>query len=98
ARWPMDHDTICGTAIMGCDLLGPLEWRIASPCPADRIMWERRRVSPVIQMRHVNVGSAGDPVEHHYLIVGPFRSAFRARSVITRDVDKQRVIEDGHFL
>src|SRR5436190_9054673 len=45
ARRPVDHDSVSSATIMRSDLLGPLEWRIASPCPSDSVMWERRWVS-----------------------------------------------------
>src|SRR5437867_4427633 len=87
ARRPVDHDSVSSATIMRSDLLGPLEWRIASPCPSDSIMWERRRVSPIIQMRHVDLSSVEDAVQSHHLIVSAFWSALRARSVVADDVN-----------
>src|SRR5882762_4481678 len=37
---PLNHDTVGRSAIMRCDLLCPLKWRIARPSPADGIMWK----------------------------------------------------------
>ena len=97
-RGPMDHDSISGAAVMRSDLLRPLKWRIAGPCPADSVMWKGRRVAPVIQMRHVNLSGVDDPIQRHHFVIGAFRSALSARSVIADDVNEQGVIQHAHFL
>src|SRR6266487_7185631 len=63
ARWPLDHDTIRGSAIVRRNLLRPLKWRVASPGPANCVMRKRARVAPIIQMRHVNFGGVDDSVQ-----------------------------------
>ena len=92
SRRPMDHHTVGGSAVVGCDLFGPLERRIAGPGPANRIMWERARGAPIVQMRHVNRGSADDAVQRHHFVVGTFRSAFRTGTVIANDVNEEGII------
>src|SRR6266513_1646891 len=98
SRRPMDHDSIGGAAIMRCDLFGPLERSVASPCPANGIMWKRRWVAPVIQMRHVNRGSVDDSIQSHHFVISAFRPAFCARSVIADNVNEQSVVHHAHVL
>src|SRR5882724_2748854 len=49
-RWPIYNYPVRSTAVVRCDLLGPLKRRIAGPCPANRIMREGARVAPIVQM------------------------------------------------
>ena len=94
----MDHDSVSSAAVMRSDLLGPLKWRIASPSPADGIMWERRRVAPIVEMRHVNLSSVDDPIQRHHFVVRTFGPALRARSIIADDVNEQGIIQHAHVL
>src|SRR5437764_9502989 len=98
SRRPMDHDSVSSATVMRSDLLGPPKWRIASPCPADSVMWKGRRVAPVIEMRHVNLGGVDDPIQRHHFVIGAFWSALGARSIIAGDINEQRVTKNAHFL
>src|SRR5438132_14247797 len=82
SRRPVYNYTVRGSAVVRCDLLGPLEWSVAGPCPANRIMREGARVPPIVQMRHVNRGGADDAVQRNTFLVGTSRSAFRAAHLI----------------
>ena len=93
----MNHNTVSRAAVMRSDLLGPLKWRIAGPCPADCIMWKGCWIAPVIQMRHVNLSGVDDSIQSHHLVIRAFRPAFRARSVVADNVNEQGVIQDTHF-
>src|SRR5437763_16101473 len=97
-RGPMDHGSISGAAVMRSDLLRPLKWRIAGPCPADSVMWKGRRVAPVIKMRHVNLGGIDDPIQRHHFVICAFWSSLGARSIIADDINEQRVTKNAHFL
>src|SRR4029077_7043498 len=88
SRRPVDDNPVSSATVMRRDLLGPLERGIAGPCPAESVMRKGCWVSPVIQMRHVNLGGADDPIQRHHLVICAFRSTLGARTVITRDVDK----------
>src|SRR5205814_10662632 len=88
---PLNHDTIRCSAIMRCDLLGPLKWRIARPSPANCVMRKSARIPPIIEVRHVDLGGINDSVQRHHFVVSTFRPALRARSIIADDVDEQRV-------
>ena len=94
----MDHQPIRRSAVVGGDLLGPLERSIASPCPADGVMREGAGVAPGVQMRHVDLGVADDSVERHHLVVSALRSAFRTGAVIADDVDEQGIVHYAHLL
>ena len=59
---PVHHHAIARSAKMRCDLLGPLERSVARPCPTDRIMGKSTRITPFIDMRHVDGGSTDDAV------------------------------------
>src|SRR5882724_7992689 len=67
--WPMYNYTVRGSAVMRRDLLGPLERSVASPRPANCIMRERARVAPILQMRHIDLGSVDDPIQRHHLVI-----------------------------
>src|SRR5205823_2207348 len=98
SRGPIDDDAIGGTPVVRRDLLGPLERRIASPRPADSIMWKGRWIAPVIEMRHVNLGGVDDAVQSHHFIIRAFRSALGTGTVIANNVNEQCVIHHAHFL
>src|SRR5437763_15479951 len=87
SRGPIDDDAIGGTPVVRRDLLGPLERRIASPRPADSIMWKGRWIAPVIELRHVNVGGVDDAVHSHRFIIRHYPSALHAGSVVANTVD-----------
>src|SRR5580704_1642356 len=53
---PVNHESVCGPAVMRGDLLGPLERSIARPRPANGVMWKGFGSAPLIQMRHVDLG------------------------------------------
>ena len=72
---PVEHHAVARAAEVTGDLLGPLERRIARPCPADGEVRERRRVAPSVDVLHHLIGIADDAVERHHLVVGAFRSA-----------------------
>src|SRR2546430_17236221 len=86
-RGPMDHVSISGAAVMRSDLLRPLKWRIAGPCPADSVVWKGRRVAPVIEMRHVNLGGVDDPIQRHHFVISAFWSSFPAGPLIAAHVN-----------
>src|SRR5882762_2461106 len=98
SRRPIDHDTVGGSAVVRCDLLGPLERSVAGPCPANRIMWEGAWVAPIVEMRHVDLGGVNDSIQCHHLVVSAFWSALRAGTVIAHDVNEQGVVQCAHLL
>src|SRR5438270_4071289 len=55
-RWPMYNYTVRSSAVVRCDLLGPLERSVAGPRPTNSIMREGARVAPIVQMRHIDLG------------------------------------------
>src|SRR6266536_3232075 len=97
-RWPMYNYTVRSSAVVRCDLLGPLERSVARPRPANRIMREGARVAPIVQMRHIDFGNANDSIQRHHLVIGAFRSTFCAGSVVAHDVNEQSVVEYAHLL
>src|SRR5947207_9755506 len=97
-RWPMYNYTVRSSAVVRCDLLGPLERSVASPRPANRIMREGARVAPILQVRHVDLGGVNDSIQRHHLVIGAFRSTFRAGSVVAHNVNEQSVVQDAHLL
>src|SRR6266576_4188528 len=54
-RWPMYNYTVRSSSGGRCDLFGPLEWSVAGPRPANRIMREGARVAPIVQLRHIDL-------------------------------------------
>src|SRR5438876_5872874 len=86
-RWPMYNYTVRSSAIVRCDLLGPLERSVAGPCPANRIMREGARVAPIVQMRHIDLGGVNNSIQCHHLVIGAFRSTFCAGSVVAYNVN-----------
>ena len=96
-RWPMYNYTVRSSAVVRCDLLGPLERSVAGPRPANRIMREGARVAPIVQMRHIDLGGVNNSIQCHHLVIGAFRSTFRARSVVAHNVNEQGVIQYAHF-
>src|SRR5947199_6756875 len=86
-RWPMYNYTVRSSAVVRCDLLGPLERSVAGPRPANRIMREGARVAPIVQMRHIDLGGVDDPIQCHHLVIGSFRSTLRAGSVVAHNVN-----------
>src|SRR5436305_11442456 len=66
SRRPMDNDSVRSATGMRGDLLGQLKRRIASPSPANGVMWKGRWVAPVIQMGDVNLGGVNDAVQSHH--------------------------------
>ena len=95
---PIEHDAVCGSAVMRSDLLGPLERSVAGPCPANRIMGERTRAAPIVQVRHVDRRILLDAVKRHHLVIGPQRTTFRAGAVIADNVDEQGVVHHAHVI
>src|SRR6266699_4500550 len=71
-RWPMYNYTIRSSAVVRCDLFGPLERSVAGPRPTNRIMREGARVAPILQMRHVDLGGVNDSIQRHNLVIGAF--------------------------
>src|SRR6266853_6924123 len=96
--WPMYNYTVRSSAVVRCDLLGPLERSVASPRPANRIMREGARVAPILQMRHVDLGGVDDSIQRHHLVIGAFRSTFCAGSVVAHNVNEQGVVQYAHLL
>src|SRR5205809_146585 len=97
-RWPMYNYTVRSSAIVRCDLLGPLEWSVAGPRPTNRIMREGARVAPIVQMRHIDLGGVNNSIQCHHLVIGAFRSTFCAGSVVAHNVNEQGVVQYAHFL
>src|SRR6266480_1761599 len=97
-RWPMYNYTVRSSAVVRCDLLGPLKWCIASPSPTDGIVRERRRVTPIVEMRHVDLGGVNNSIQCHHLVIGTFRSTFCAGSVVAHNVNKQSIVQYAHLL
>src|SRR5260370_5466728 len=93
---PMHYHSVAGTAPMRSNLLGPLERSIQGMRPADGIVGESIRASPIIDMIHHLGSSTNNPFHAHHLLVRPFRSAFGARSVIAYNVDEESVIQLTH--
>src|SRR5438128_8300811 len=85
---PMHDHSVAGATPMGSNLLGPLERSIQGMRPANGIMRESIRTSPVIYVIHHLGSSADNAIQSHHLIVSPFGSSFGARPVITYNVDE----------
>src|SRR6266516_3509003 len=90
---PMHYHSVAGAAPMRSNLLGPLERSIQGMRPANGIVRESIRASPIIDMIHHLGSSTNNAIQRHHLIVRPFRSALRARSVIAYNVDEESVIQ-----
>src|SRR6266487_3235947 len=93
---PMHHHSVAGTPPMRSNLLGPLKRSIQSMRPANGIVRESIRASPVFYMIHHLGSSTNNAIQRHHLVIRPFRPAFCARSVITYNVNEQGVIELAH--
>src|SRR5436309_8666242 len=97
-RWPMYNYTVRSSAVVRCDLFGPLERSVAGPRPANRIMRKSARVAPIVQMRHIDLGGVNNSIQCHHLVIGAFRSTFCAGSVVAHNVNKQSVVQYVHLL
>src|SRR5438128_2157867 len=86
SRWPMYNYTVRGSAVMRRDLLGPLERSVAGPRPANRIMRERARVAPIVEMRHVDLGGGIDSMQNHDFVDIDLRYAFCHEQLIANDI------------
>ena len=80
------------------NLLGPLEGRVARPCPADGVVRKRARAAPLLEVGHVDCGGIDNPVERHHFVVGALGPPFRAGPVVADDVDEERVVHHAHLL
>src|SRR5213080_225293 len=85
--WPMYNYTVRSSAVVRCDLLGPLERSVAGPRPTNRIMRESARVAPIVQMRHIDLRGVNYSIQCHHLVIGTFRSTLCAGSVVTHHVN-----------
>src|SRR6266704_7154663 len=86
-HWPMYNYTVRSSAVVRCDLLGPLERSVAGPCPTNRIMRKGARVAPIIQMRHIDLGGVNNSIQCNHLVIGTFRSTLCAGSVVAHNVN-----------
>src|SRR6266566_7490055 len=93
---PMHYHSVASASPMRSNLLGPLERSIQRVRPANGIVRESIRASPVIDMIHHLGSSTNNAIQSHHLVVRPFRSAFGARSVIAYNVDEESVIQFAH--
>src|SRR5438876_1873849 len=93
---PVHYHSVAGAAPMRSNLLGPLKRSIQSMRPANGIVRESIWTSPVIDMIHHLGSSANNAIQCHHLVVRSFGSAFRARSVIAYNVNKEGVIQFTH--
>src|SRR5882724_2141720 len=96
-RRPMYNYTVRSSAVVRCDLFGPLERSVAGPRPANRIMREGARVAPIVQMRHIDLGGVNNSIQCHHLVIGTFRSTLCAGSVVAHDVNEQGVVQYAHL-
>src|SRR5260370_4177348 len=62
ALGPVHDHPVTGSTKMRCDLLRPLERSVARPGPTDRVMGKSTRVTPHIEVRHVDCGVTDDAV------------------------------------
>src|SRR5438128_92695 len=93
---PMHYHPVAGASPMRSNLLGPLERSIQRMRPANGIMRESIRASPVIDMIHHLGSSADNTIQSHHLIVSPFGSSLGAGAVIAYNVDEESVIQFAH--
>src|SRR5438093_5339515 len=94
--WPMHHHSIAGASPVRSNLLGPLERSIQRMRPANGIVRESIRTSPVIYVIHHLRRITNNAVQCHHLVIGSFRSSFGTGSVIAYNVNAQGFIQLAH--
>jgi hypothetical protein len=74
------------------DLLDPLEWTVAGPCPTKRIVRLRIGAADLVEHFQVVFQARRHAIEVHHLIDGSRHAAFGTRAVVTDDVKDQCVV------
>ncbi len=95
---PADHHAVGGAAEVGGDLLGVGERRVPGHRPADRVVREGLRAAPPVELGHDLRQRLGHPVEEAHLVEHAGGASLRARAVVPRDVDEERVVQDPQVL
>src|SRR6266702_5567543 len=93
ARGPGYDHAVPSTTEMRGDLLGPLERCVHRVGPTDWVVIECRRATEFIHAAQDFLEILRDGVEKCHFVEQALWSAFGARSVISLDVDDQRVVE-----
>src|SRR6266496_3879077 len=93
---PVHDHSVASASPMRSNLLGPLERSIQRVRPANGIVRESIRASPVIDMIHHLGSSANNTIQSHHFVIRSFRSSLGAGSVITYNVNEQSVIQLAH--
>src|SRR5262249_32027810 len=80
-------------------LLGPSEWRVEGPCPTHgHVVVSPVRSPDVVEVLQVVLDRDLHTVKHRDLVGRANQLAFSARTVVTADVDDDRVIELAHVV
>ena len=91
---PADRHALPRAAEMGCDLLGPFEWRVEGPRPSDRhVRIGRRRTPFVVKFELLFDRDVQYPVIGRVLVGRADQSAFGTGAVVAVDINDQRIVE-----
>src|SRR5450759_2134634 len=89
----MDHHSVAGTTVVGGNLFGPSERRVACDRPSSGVVRISRRTTKLVVMLEDVLDGLMHSVEVGHLIEEPAHTAFSTRPVVPDDVKDQSVIE-----